>query len=143
MQHLILILLLFFSSILFAQSKSNSEKSTGRSITITAVNVLTDNGEIKFAFYNEENFRKQPLYTKSASIENGKSTVVFENVPLGIYSVVCYHDENDNKRLDFYESGVPKESYGTSNNALKFGPPKFENSKFEVNDTNLILEIKL
>lgn len=143
MQHLILVLLLFFSSILFAQSESSLEKTTGRSITITVVNVLNDNGELKFAFYNEENFRKQALYTKSASIENRKSTVVFENVPIGVYSIVCFHDENDNKRMDFYENGMPKESYGTSNNALNFGPPKFENSKFEVNDTNLILEIKL
>ncbi len=142
MQHLILALALLFSSIIFGQSQSIFEKETGKSITVTVDNVMNDNGEVKFAFYNEENFKKKPLYVKSAGIENGKSTVVFENVPGGVYAVVCYHDENDNKRMDFYENGMPKESYGTSNSAASIGPPEFESSKFEVNDNNVTLEIK-
>ncbi len=142
MQHLILALILLFSSILFGQSKSKIDKSAGNSITVTVINILNDNGEVKYAFYSEKNFNKEPLYVKSASIENGKSTTVFENVPLGVYAIVSYHDENDNKRMDFHESGLPKESYGTSNNALKFGSPNFESSKFEVNDKDLTLEIK-
>ncbi len=142
MQHLILALALLFSSLLFGQSPDNLENTTENSVTVTVVNVLSDTGEVKFAFYTEENFRKVPLYANSATIKNGKSTVVFENVPAGEYAVLCFHDENENNRMDFYENGMPKESYGTSNNIMTFGPPEFENSKFVVSENDLTLEIK-
>ncbi len=44
--------------------------------------------------------------------------------------------------MNFYENGIPKESYGTSNNVILMGPPNFESSKFEVSDKDLTLEIK-
>ena len=118
------------------------ENTEGSTITITVVNALSDNGQVRFALYTEENFSKQPLYAKSAGIDKGKSTVAFKNVPPGVYAVVCYHDENKNERIDFHENGRPKESYGTSNNSLNSGPPQFDNSKFEVKDNDLTLEIK-
>jgi hypothetical protein len=36
---------------------------------------------------------KQPIYAKSASVEKGKSTVVFEGVSQGFYAILCFHDE--------------------------------------------------
>lgn len=142
MQHVILALALLISATLFSQEKSSLGNTEGSIITITVVNALSDNGEVKYALYTKENFSKDPLYATSAGIDKGKSTVVFKNVPKGIYAVVCYHDENKNERLDFYENGRPKESYGASNNSLNSGPPQFEDSKFEVKDNDLTLEIK-
>ena len=142
MQQIILALALFFTSLLFSQSQGILEKKSGATITIDVVNALNDIGEVKFGLYTKENFRIQPLYSKSSHIENGRSSVVFENVPSGIYAVVCFHDENKNDRLDFYENGMPKESFGSSNNTWSFGPPQFENSKFEVTNNDLTLEIK-
>lgn len=141
MQQIILALTLLISSIIFAQTATNKSEE-GISVTVSAVNALSDNGTIKFAFYNEENFMKQPIYAKSASVENRKSTVVFENVPQGNYAIICFHDENNNNLMDFEENGRPKESYGLSNNNMNFGPPEFESAKFEVKDNNLSFEIK-
>lgn len=141
MQQVILALALLISSIIFAQTATNKSEE-GISVTVSAVNALSDNGTIKFAFYNEENFMKQPIYAKSASVEKGKSTVVFENVPQGNYAIICFHDENNNNLMDFEENGRPKESYGLSNNNMNFGPPEFESAKFEVKDNNLSFEIK-
>ena len=114
----------------------------GISVTVSAVNTLSDNGTVNFAFYNEENFMKQPIYSKSASVEKGKSTVVFENVPEGSYAIICFHDENENNSMDFDENRMPIESYGLSNNNINFGPPEFESAKFEVKDNAISLEIK-
>lgn len=141
MQQVILALALLISSIIFAQTATNKSEE-GISVTVSAVNALSDNGTIKFAFYNEENFMKQPIYAKSASVENRKSTVVFENVPQGNYAIICFHDENNNNLMDFEENGRPKESYGLSNNNMNFGSPEFESAKFEVKDNNLSFEIK-
>ena len=141
MQQIILALALLISSMIFAQTSTNKLEE-GISVTASVVNTISDNGTVKFAFYNEENFMKQPIYSKSASVENGKSTVVFKNVPQGIYAVICFLDENDNNRMDFEENGMPKESYGLSNNMMTFGPPEFNSSKFDVTEEDLILEIK-
>jgi uncharacterized protein (DUF2141 family) len=141
MQQVILALALLISSMIFAQTATNKSEE-GISVTVSAVNALSDEGTVKFAFYDEENFMKQPIYAKSASVENGKSTVVFENVPQGNYAIICFHDENENNSMDFDENRMPIESYGLSNNKMNFGPPEFESSKFEVNSNALILEIK-
>ncbi len=141
MQQVILALTLLITSMIFAQTTPNKLEE-GISVTVSVVNVLNNKGTVKFAFYNEENFMKQPIYAKSASVENGKSTVVFENVPQGIYAIICFHDENGNNSMDFDENRMPIESYGLSNNRLNFGPPEFETSKFEVKENPLSLEIK-
>ena len=141
MQQVILALTLLITSMIFAQTTPNKLEE-GISVTVSVVNVLNNKGTVKFAFYNEENFMKQPIYAKSASVENGKSTVVFENVPQGSYAIICFHDENGNNSMDFDENRMPIESYGLSNNRLNFGPPEFETSKFEVKENPLSLEIK-
>lgn len=141
MQQVILALTLLISSMIFAQTPT-IKLEEGISVTISVINALSDNGTVEFAFYDEENFMKQPVYSKSASVENGKSTVVFENVLQGNYAIICFHDENENNIMDINENGTPKESYGLSNNKMNFGPPEFESAKFEVKSNALILEIK-
>jgi len=142
MQHLILAATLLFSILIFSQEPESSNLNKENNIKVSLVNALNDTGTVNFALFNKENFRQQPLRAQSAIIKNGLSTVVFENVPAGTYAIICYHDENENKRMDFQENGMPLENYGTSNNPLNFGPPQFVDSKFEVMDKDLNLEIK-
>ena len=85
---------------------------------------------------------KTPLQAKNAKIVEGKSIVVFENIEPGDYAVVCFHDKNDNDKMDFQENGMPMEDYGASNNIMSFGPPTYSNAKFTVADENVKLEIK-
>ena len=142
MQQVILTIILLFSSIFVSQAQENSKQTDERNITVSVVNALNSNGTIKFAFFDEVGFRIQPLFAKSATITNGISKVTFSNVAKGEYAIICYHDENNNNRMDFYENGMPKESYGTSNNPMLMGPPNFESSKFEVANEDVDLEIK-
>ena len=142
MQQLILTIALIFASIFISKAQENGKNPIGNNITVSVINALNDNGKIRFALYNELGFRKQPLYSKFSKIENGFSEITFKNIPKGEYAIVCFHDENGNSRMDFHENGMPKESYGTSNNALLMGPPQFDSSKFVVTDEDLNLEIK-
>jgi len=142
MQHLILTIVLVFSVIFMSNAQEVTENNLENTITVTVPNVLNNNGKISFALFTQENFRKQPLFAKSSSIENGTSKVTFEKVPTGTYAIICFHDENNNDKMDFEENGMPKESYGTSNNPMNFGPPQFDSSKFQVVDKDISLEIK-
>ncbi|MDG2193892.1 MAG: DUF2141 domain-containing protein [Polaribacter sp.] len=113
-----------------------------RTITVVVTNVTSDVGNVNFALYTRETFMKLPVQTGSAKIKEGKSTVVFENVEIGEYAVVCYHDKNDNNTMDFESNGMPLEDYGASNNVINYGPPQYEDATFEVADKNVTLEIK-
>ena len=142
MQQVLIIIALFFSSVLVAQNSNESDKKALKEITATVVNVLNNNGKVSFALFTKENFRKNPVMSVSALIIDGVSTVNFKNVEVGEYAIICYHDANGNGKMDFNENGMPIENYGTSNNPLNFGPPQFESSKFAVLDKDLNLEIK-
>jgi uncharacterized protein (DUF2141 family) len=127
-------IMLFVSSILTAQKQT---------ITVNMENVSTNKGTVKFALYNETNFRLQPLQSATGKIEAGKSSIVFKDVLPGVYAIVCFHDKNDNGKMDFEPNGMPLEDYGASNNAASYyGPPTFESSKFVVADKNVKLEIR-
>ncbi|MFD1292480.1 DUF2141 domain-containing protein [Lutibacter holmesii] len=142
MQHLILTVAFLITTAVFGQTSQKKAFKSNATIKVSVTNALSDNGTISFALYNEEGFLKAPLFRASAVISNRQSSVEFENIPAGNYSVVCFHDENSNGKMDFELNGMPKESYGASNNVMNFGPPQFEDSKFEVKNENVTLEIK-
>ena len=122
-----------------------TEKLTAQSskITVTVINATSDAGKVSYALYNKENFRKEPIQAKLSVIKKGKSIVVFNDVPKGEYAVICFHDKNDNDKMDFQANGMPIEDYGVStNNINRFGPPVFEDAKFTVIDKDVSLEIK-
>ncbi|WP_298781602.1 DUF2141 domain-containing protein [uncultured Polaribacter sp.] len=125
---------IFISSTLTAQEKT--------SIKVTVVNATSDKGKVSFALYNKAGFLRKPIDAKRAEIVNGKSTVTFNNVVAGEYSVVCSHDKNGNGKMDFHENGMPMEDYGSSNNVMSYGPPNFYDSKFTISDKNVSLDIK-
>lgn len=116
--------------------------SVNQEITVTVVNATTDNGKVSFALYDQVTFMKTPLKGAAAKIIKGKSTVTFKNIAQGEYSVICFHDKNNNGKMDFNENGMPLEDYGASNNNMDFGPPSFLDSKFSVIEEDVSLEIK-
>ncbi len=112
------------------------------SVEITVVNATSDKGTVNFALYNEANYMKKPVQGKVSKIVKGISTVVFENVSPGEYAVICFHDKNSNEKMDFESNGMPLEDYGATNNVMNFGPPRYDDAKFEVADKNVSLEIR-
>ena len=127
------------AAMIFTGSLISNEKKT---ITATVVNATSDSGKVSFELYNKDSYMTKPLQAKNAKIVDGKSVVVFENIEPGDYAVVCFHDKNDNDKMDFQENGMPMEDYGASNNIMSFGPPTYDNSKFTVDAESVKLEIK-
>jgi uncharacterized protein (DUF2141 family) len=121
---------------------TNLVSAQNKTITATVVNITSDTGKVAFALYDKTNFRMKPLQSNNAIINKGKSTVTFKDIEVGEYAIICFHDKNENHKMDFKTNGMPLEDYGASNNNMSFGPPKFEDAKFRVSDKNVSLEIK-
>lgn len=121
---------------------TNDLIAQNKTITATVVNVTSDSGKVVFALYDKSNFRLKPIKASASKIIEGKSVVVFKDIIAGDYAIICYHDRNDNDKMDFRSNGMPLEDYGASNNVMSFGPPNFEDSKFTVSDKDVSLEIK-
>ncbi|MGB0895782.1 MAG: DUF2141 domain-containing protein [Flavobacteriaceae bacterium] len=124
---------------------SQAQEQNGIDITVTISNVKNNNGFVLLGLHNQDTFMNantRALDHKKASIRNGKIEVVFTNVSPGEYAILAIHDENDNYQMDFEPNGMPKESYGASNNEMSFGPPMFSDAKFTVTDEDLNLSIR-
>ena len=130
--------------LLFVNLTQAQETNTGKTITVKINNIANNNGQILASLNNEATFMKgKGIQNLKSTIENGSVILTFKNVEPGIYAIIAFHDENSNNQMDFETNGMPKESYGVSNNDMSFGPPQFNTAKFEVRDEDVELNIKL
>jgi len=114
-------------SVNFSYAQDNENE---KSITVTIENIANNKGKIILGLHTEDTFMKgQGIANAESEIVDGK--------------ILALHDENENKRMDFQENGMPKESYGMSNNPMNYGPPQYATSKFELKHENLELKIIL
>ena len=135
MKTTVVLLMTFISLISYSQETS--------SITVTINNVPNDKGVVGYGLYSKDNFMvAAPVKAAESNITNGKTTVTFEDVPLGTYAILCYHDSNGNGKMDFETNGMPAEAYGGSNNVMAMGPPRWEDCKFELTEKPVELEIR-
>ena len=121
---------------------SKIESIEKRTITVTVSNVTSDKGTVNYALYTKEGFMVTPVQSQSITVKGKKSIVVFTDVAPGEYAIICFHDANSNKKMDFEANGMPLEDYGISNNPVTYGPPEYDTAKFVVADKNVTLEIK-
>jgi uncharacterized protein (DUF2141 family) len=141
-KQLLALILMLLHLILSAQTDDNTTDKSDLKIIVKVNNILSNKGNIKFSIFDsEENFDQKIIFKNSIGIIEGtQSEVIFENIPKGIYAIICYHDENENNQLDF-DNFIPLESWGASRNPSLYGPPRFNATKFEVTDKDLNLEI--
>jgi len=106
------------------------------SIVVNITGFESNKGTVMVGLYNKEgDFLKEYHLSISSDINDNKANVTFKDIPDGVYAVSCYHDEDANGELNFIFGVYPTEDTGTSNNApARFGPPKWEDAKFEIKD---------
>ncbi|MDE5423542.1 DUF2141 domain-containing protein [Ancylomarina sp. DW003] len=135
--------LIIMSSLMFAGSILAQENN--KTVTVNILGLDSDKGKVIVSLYKSaESFPKKPTIRKTALIKKNTASVSFENIEAGTYAIMCFHDENENKKLDFSAFGRPKERIAASNNAKgRFGPPKFKDAKFLVQDKITIHNIEM
>ena len=150
-KNIILVLLILVPGLvtLHSQAVSGDTKETGN-LTIVVSGFESDEGQLRIALFNsEETYSnkkepKEPFIKGFADINNKKAIWVFENIPYGEYAIICFHDENENRKMDKNLLGIPKEKYGFSNNAKsRLGPPGYEEAKFFFNTELKYMEVIL
>jgi uncharacterized protein (DUF2141 family) len=115
-------------------------------IIIEITGIETEGGIMMVGLFKDtDKFLKIPSYNKDPKItDESNITVKLENIPYGTYAVSIYHDLNENGELDSKFMGIPKEPVGFSNNYFpKFGPPKFKNASFDLNQKELKIAVNL
>jgi uncharacterized protein (DUF2141 family) len=106
-------------------------------------------GTIGCALFNSENGfpmnnDKAEQLAQAGRLNSQNAVCRFPDLPTGTYAVSVFEDLNDNGKLDSSIVGFPKEPWGVSKDApvQSFGPPKFQDAKFEVK-TDLAIRINL
>lgn len=106
----------------------------------------SDKGHVGCTLYDSaRGFPTDPSAAKQlkwCTIENHVSLCSFDPIPAGTYALACFHDENDNKKLDTGLFGIPTEGTVVSRRAKGvMGPPSFDDAKiaFSGRDTTLDL----
>jgi uncharacterized protein (DUF2141 family) len=103
-------------------------------LKIVIKNLDSNKGSVLLDFRDAKD---QQLKGITANISNNQSVITINGLQPGKYSFKYIHDENNNRELDTNWIGVPTEGFGFSNNAkVRFGPPAFEDTVFELNKDN-------
>lgn len=120
-----------------------SEDSTTFTLTINGIDKIE--GEIRIAMFNSElKYTKDPIHAIVIPVDSLSIKWTHHSLPFGDYAIAVYHDKNTNGKIDTNILGIPKESYGFSNNARgKFGPASWADSKFTINERVFSTEIKI
>ena len=134
--------ILIFCLLFMAAIPAVAQKGT---IKVLVTNFENNEGTCFYCLYDKNQSKDFPIKQEKAKcfkskIANKQITIQFENIDFGTYAIAIYHDENNNGKLDSNFIGIPKEGTGASNNAKgKFGPPKFEDAKFEHQKNETVL----
>lgn len=126
-----------------SDTTNNSENSNQEFLEVTVNNIQELKGIMSFALYNSEStFNDPELAFKEyfIDVDNMPSmSFRFENIPPGEYALAIFHDANSNAELDQNFISIPQEGFGFSNNAMgNFGPPKYDDAKFELKEGNFV-----
>lgn len=131
-------LLLFFSSM---------RVSAQQKISATVTGFKNEKGVCRACLYDNAaafSGKGEPVLCVEAGIKDKSAVIIFNDVKKGSYAINLFHDANNNQKFDMNFLGIPKEGYGASGNKLPFAAaPTFNDNKFEVNNSAVLLAIKL
>lgn len=109
-------------------------------ISVNISGLKNNTGVVRIALYNSEkafedkdDTGKYALQKAAIKITRNTASHVFKHIPYGVYAIKFYQDEDSSNRLERNIFGVPKVSYGFSNNAKALiGIPSFKQAKFNL-----------
>lgn len=133
------LLVLFFGDGL--QTDSTKE------LHLTVSNLKNNNVQVGVRVFNQSKgfpTERSKVYKEYfVKPKNNKAQVTLKLNP-GVYAIASIHDENSNKELDKNFFGIPIEGLGTSNNPkIRFGPPSFNDAKFNFNKSGQKVTINM
>ena len=143
-----LLLLFILVPLFLAYSIAQNNPAKMATLIVKIEGLENNKGKVRFAVCDsEENFSSDGSVAYrggDSQIIDKKASFTAKDMPYGNYAVKVFHDENNNDELDSNFIGIPQEAYGFSNNARgSFGPPSWDDSKFEIKTDSLVISIKV
>ena len=135
------ILILFSANFYFVSGQDILDKNIlyltedrgSNTLSIEVTKLKNNEGFVMVGLFDENN--NKILAVKNIPIFERKCIFKIDSIKSGKYVVRFWHDKNNNGELDMNFLGIPKEDFGNSNNVRpKFGPPKFEDMIFKIED---------
>ena len=124
----------------------NAEAAT---VTVTVQGANASLGNMLYAtlYCGEPTWLDPAQAAGTAQVVVKAETLVlrFDNVASGGCAMSLYHDENGNGTLDIMKGPfpIPTEGLAVSNNAFRFGPPKYKEAEFWVKEPSVSLAVKM
>ena len=118
----------------------------GSAVEVVIRPTPANTGNIIVALCTEESFPHEERcpVRKIVPAKEAERAISLATPAPGRYAVIAVADVNGNNKLDTNLIGIPKEPVGVSRNpALRFGPPKFDETAVELNDSPQQLTIDL
>ena len=84
-------------------------------LSVTVTGISNDQGSLLLAMYNSaDTFGGKRFNSVQSVAKSGDMRFTFNDLPAGDYSIMVFHDLNDNGELDTNLLGIPTEPYGAS-----------------------------
>lgn len=86
---------------------------------------------IACVFKRQDYLSETPYKEIICTLEKSSNQIILKGIPDGEYSIFLFEDLNYNQELDLNFLGIPKESFGFSQNpSLRLSAPSFEQTAF-------------
>ena len=118
-------------------------------LKVYVTGLRNSNGEVIFYLFDgKDGFpddKTKAFRCISSKIIGDSCAAIFENLPFGQYAIFCYHDENNDKKLNKTWYGKPNEGVAFSNNVRGSiaGAPAFEKAERDFKSKIDSLTIKM
>ncbi len=141
--YILIILNFLYLNVIFSQEENSKFYITDLrgdiSLEIKINNLESNKGPIYIRILDEN---ENPVIVGTSTVINYSAEISFDSISPGKYAIQFFHDENENKKMDFNLIGIPKEKFGSSNNVKPvLGPPKFEKMLINLNENKKIIII--
>ena len=140
---ILIILNFLYLNVIFSQEENSKFYITDLrgdiSLEIKINNLESNKGPIYIRILDEN---ENPVIVGTTTVINYSALISFDSISPGKYAIQFFHDENENKKMDFNLIGIPKEKFGSSNDVKPvLGPPKFEKMLFNLTENKKVIMI--
>jgi uncharacterized protein (DUF2141 family) len=125
---------------------ASSSVALSADLTVTVDGVRSAKGTVILELDNSDaqwDNKVAPFANGNINAQAGSVVYVFRDLKAGQYSVGVFHDENGNGKFDSNFLGIPKESWGFSNNPKGLRKASFDEASFSLGSENLAITIHL
>lgn len=114
-------------------------------LEVTVSGVKEQSGTVRVALFDsKDSFQKEPFKSIVIPVESDSISFSFENLAVGQYAVMLFHDVNSNEIMETNLLGIPSEPWGASLLGTKlFGPPRWKHTQFIHGESGTAFEIEL